>query len=322
MEKVELSSKAFQMLECKNSTILDCTFNGSEQSGYLSISHSQDILVEKNSMSNYSISLSECNESRFEDNEIRNGYGFGGWGSSTIGVFRNRIVNNTVGIGFSDSTNLTISSNLLEGNQEGMRFWSSNGNHIYLNNFVKNDQQLGIYDSFANSFDNGYEGNYWSDYNGTDTNNDGIGETNIPHQKVDWLPIMGSTNQIDLTLDGSPYEVDIASNSTVSNFQYGGDRINFEVSGQDGTTGFCRICIPIALLNGTYRVFVNGIEVQYNPLPCSNSTHSYLYFNYTHSTEEVTIIPEFPSFLILPLFMMAMLLAVIVYRRRMEGADG
>jgi hypothetical protein len=34
------------------------------------------------------------------------------------------------------------------------------------------------------------------------------------------------------------------------------------------------------------------------------------------TTVDVVIIPEFPSFLILPLFMIATLLAVIVYRKK------
>jgi len=63
-------------------------------------------------------------------------------------------------------------------------------------------------------------------------------------------------------------------------------------------------------------VFVNGTEVSYNLLSCSNRTYSYLYFNYRHSTQEVIIIPEFPSFLIMPLFMIATLLAVIVQNRK------
>jgi len=33
------------------------------------------------------------------------------------------------------------------------------------------------------------------------------------------------------------------------------------------------------------------------------------------------IIPEFPSFFILSVFMIATLVTVIVYRRKMEGAD-
>jgi hypothetical protein len=65
---------------------------------------------------------------------------------------------------------------------------------------------------------------------------------------------------------------------------------------------------------------------QVRELPCSNETYEYLYINYTHSEHTIeisgtTIIPEFPSFLVLPLFMIATLLAVIVYRRKRCQTD-
>jgi hypothetical protein len=102
----------------------------------------------------------------------------------------------------------------------------------------------------------------------------------------------------------------------MSDFQFNSTAIMFNVTGDDGTTGFCRICVPTALMNETYKVFVNGTEVSCNLLACSNSTHSYLYFNYTHSTQHVIIVPEFLSLLILPLFMIITLLAVIAYGRK------
>jgi hypothetical protein len=93
----------------------------------------------------------------------------------------------------------------------------------------------------------------------------------------------------------------------------------FNVTGVEGTTGFCRICIPTGLMSATCRVFVNGIEVTSNLLPCSNSTHSYLYFNYTHSTQEVIIVPKFALFLMLPLLMIATLLAVVIYKKKAQA---
>jgi hypothetical protein len=92
--------------------------------------------------------------------------------------------------------------------------------------------------------------------------------------------------------------------------------IEFNVTEEQGTTGFCRVSFPTAMMNGTYHVFVNGTEVSYTLLPCSNADYSHLYFTYTHSTEGVIIIPEFPSFLILPMFIVVTLLTVIFYRRK------
>jgi hypothetical protein len=78
----------------------------------------------------------------------------------------------------------------------------------------------------------------------------------------------------------------------------------------------CRIQIPKVMMNNTFTVFVNGTEIAYTLLPNSNENYTYLYFNYSHSTEQVIIILEFPSFLILPLFFIATLLAVIVHGRK------
>jgi hypothetical protein len=120
--------------------------------------------------------------------------------------------------------------------------------------------------------------------------------------------------------------VTVISNSTVSNFvapiwieHPEVIMIEFNVTEEQGTTGFCRVSFPTAMMNGTYHVFVNGTEAPYTLLPCSNADHSYLHFTYTHSTEGVIIIPEFPSFLILTIFMMATLATAIVYKRRKDA---
>ncbi len=119
----------------------------------------------------------------------------------------------------------------------------------------------------------------------------------------------------------SEYDVQTICNSTISGFQFNGTAISFNVTGETDTTGFCRICIPKALMSDTIRVFVNETEIlpSPEPLPCSNSTHNYLYFNYGHSTQEVIIIPELSSLLILPVLMITTLITAIVHRRRHSG---
>jgi hypothetical protein len=194
-----------------------------------------------------------------------------------------------------------------------MTLYSTN-NTIFHNNFNSNVRQVYTTDS-TNAWDNGFEGNYWDDYNGKDANQDGIGDTPyiIDESNQDNYPLIGIFSDFKATLE---HHVKTICNSSISDFQYNGTAMSFNVTGETDTTGFCRICIPRALMNETYKVFVNGTEVPFTLLPCSNTTHSYLYFTYNHSTQEVIIIPEFPSFIILPLFMIATLLAVIIYRRK------
>jgi parallel beta-helix repeat protein len=213
-------------------------------------------------------------------------------------------------------------------------------NTVFHNNFVDNKPYQALFPPRGgNDFDDGYPsgGNYWSDYTGPDlysgshqneTGSDGIRDASyfINHDNIDRYPLSGMFYSFNVSWVDSGYFVDLISNSTISGFDVGvwiehpedpNTRIiGFNVTGANDTIGFCRILIPTALMNGTYTVFVNGLEVASNLLPGSTSTHSYLYFNYAHSTQEVTIILEFPSFTILPLFFMATLLAVITYRRR------
>ena len=263
--------------------------------------------------------------------------------SSNNTVSGNNITNNDYGIELGSSSNNTVSGNSITANNyDGIRIYSSssyntisgnsitannydgiyldsssNSNRLYHNNIINNTVQAYIYDSYSNVWDDGYPsgGNYWSNYTGVDLDHDGIGDS--PHvidaNNTDNYPLMGMFSDFQAT---SEHHIQTISNSTISNFQFNGTAASFNVSGGDGTIGFCRICIPTALMNITYKVFVNGTEVSYTLLPFSNSTHSYLYFTYNHSTQEVIIIPEFPSFLILPLFMLASLLAAVAYRRK------
>ena len=213
---------------------------------------------------------------------------------------------------YSSSNYNSVSGNNIN-NAYGIRL-SSSDNRFWHNNF-NNTQQVYINEFVHNFWDDGSEGNYWSNYTGVDSNHDGIGDTahSIYIYNTDRYPLMGIFSDFHAT---SEYHVQTICNSTISDFQFDGTAIRFYATGENGTTGFCRICIPTALMGGTYRVYVNGTEVFSNLLSCSNSTHSYLYFNYTHSTEEVIIIPEFPSFLILLLFMTPTLSTLKVCRRK------
>ena len=99
-------------------------------------------------------------------------------------ISQNNIANSPIGIHIIDdpSSNITILENNITNNTIGILFSSnSRNNTIYHNNFVNNTQQVNTPYS-ASVWDDGYPsgGNYWSDYNGTDANHDGIGDT--PYQ--------------------------------------------------------------------------------------------------------------------------------------------
>ncbi len=76
----------------------------------------------------------------------------------------------------------------------------SNLNTFHHNSFINN--QINAYDVSQNFWDNGAEGNYWDDYNGTDSNHDGIGDTSYPipgGSNIDQYPLLLRINNTDTT---------------------------------------------------------------------------------------------------------------------------
>jgi len=280
-------------------------------------------IAESNIANNYDglVLFSSFNNTIYGNTITGNDYqGIYLWGYSD----NNRILENSImsnyyqGIYLSDSSNNTLYGNTLAHSEYAIELDGSY-NSIYLNNFVNNTQQVDSYD-FVNFWNNGFEGNYWSDYNGTDTTDDGVGEDPyyIDSNNNDTYPLMGMFHSFNTTLET---HVNVISNSTLDGFQYFNsiNTINLLVSNSsaDQGFGFCRICIPHTLMNETYYVTVNGTEpsyVSYNV--ADNGTHRWIYFTYEHSTLEIVIIPEFPSLFIVPLFMLTTLIATIIHKRK------
>jgi len=239
-------------------------------------------------------------------------------GSTGNVISRNHLVANYVSVHLNLADANYILQNNMTNNSRSVTLWESKNNTLYHNNFLNNTFGS-VTAADLNFLDNGFEGNYWSNYTGVDLNHDGIGDSPyvIDENHTDHYPLMGMFSDFNAT---SEYHVQTICNSTISDFQFSGIAISFNVTGVDGTAGFCRICIPTVLMNGTYHVFVNGTEVSCNLLSCSNETYSFLYFNYTHSTQKVIIVPEFPSFFIPPVLMITTLLAIVIYKKRTKAS--
>ena len=116
-------------------------------------------------------------------------------------ILCNRVLNNRVGILIKFGSDNQVVGNVIDDSDCGIDFWTSerniikentisntedygilmgfysNDNSIFHNNFVNNSQAT-AYDYYSNSWDDGYPsgGNFWSDYNGTDADQDGIGD--------------------------------------------------------------------------------------------------------------------------------------------------
>jgi parallel beta-helix repeat protein len=247
-----------------------------------------------------------------------NDYGISLYNSSSNNtVIGNTASNNDYGIYlYSSSNNNTVTGNNASNNQYGIYLEVSSNNVLFHNDFIDNTNQAFVTAGYTNIWDDGFEGNYWSNYTGVDLDHDGIGDTEhvIDADNKDNYPLMGMFSDFKAT---SEYHVQTICNSSISDFQYNGTAICFNVTGETDTTGFCRICIPRALMNETYQVFVNCTEVQCNLLPCSNTTHSYLYFTYNHSTQEVMIVPEFPTWTSMLLILIVLTVAIAIYKRRL-----
>jgi len=266
--------------------------------------------------------------------------GIGLYASTKNSIIKNRIINNPDGgirLGYimhangttSYSRNNVITGNTISNSGEGIAVWHSSANIIYHNNFVNNPNPVFSEESYPNVWDNGYPsgGNYWSNYTDVDADADGIGDTHhiIDANNTDRYPLIAPIAVFDAGIwNEVNYYVDVVSNSTVSDFYFNpseGAFVRFWISDETQTFGFCRVAIPKDLLwaEDGWTVYVGEESLNATIIPDDDNT--YLYFTYNHSTKRVIIqgthvIPEFPYFLILPLFMIASLLAILASRRK------
>ncbi|MEM3731646.1 MAG: NosD domain-containing protein [Candidatus Bathyarchaeia archaeon] len=231
-------------------------------------------------------------------------------------LFANTILNNSNGMLLVHSNENTIAANTISFNtQYGIRFLNSSSNRIFHNNFINNtlkNVEQPSPTSFKNLWDNGFEGNFWSDHEGQDQDSDGISDVPMVVDERTWLgihsqdcyPLMATFSSVPIEIEGQTYFVEVVSNLTFTVIQ------NFAEQPQENKTltmrigetdkrGFIRICIPHALVNPPYTITIGNGTLSYMGALRTNGTHTWLYLLYT-TREYQTLINIFHTPEIVP----------------------
>ena len=178
-----------------NNTITRNTITNSESLDYSSgieLEYSHYNTITENNITQNSLS---CINLRYSDRNL---------------IMYNDLTYSAHGVSFLEASENTVySNNIAYHSNVGVSLWGGQGNLIYLNNFI--GSHAGGRDA-RYIWDNGTIGNYWSNYNGTDQNNDGIGD--VPYSfnafssmglgdiiNIDNYPLMKPPVNIEALLD-------------------------------------------------------------------------------------------------------------------------
>jgi len=231
--------------------------------------------------------------------------------SSEIVIENNVLTDNIVyNLILQYSAHNKICNNTMANGEFGIFLTYSNWNTIHHNNFINNSDDVFLYESYNNVWDDGI-GNYWDSYNGLDdgsggrTVGDGIGDTELPHFGVDNYPLINPYGSAPIVWENVRYPVGLLSNFTISSFRFiqSEKKITFTLTGPPNTIGFCNITIPKNILDGIpWKVVLNNMDIE--AIITENGTHTFISFaqDYNISTVEIIgtwVVPEFTSITIL-----------------------
>jgi parallel beta-helix repeat protein len=254
----------------------------------------------QNSLSVYQFSgirLENSTGSNISYNIIVNNYE-GIWlqNSSQNTFIDNDISNSSEGIYTVDSNNNTFTGNKISNNEFGMVLRNSINNTIFHNSFIDNTWRSVSAINSTNPWDNGIEGNYWSDYTGQDNDQNGIGDSPyiIDANSQDYYPLMGIFYDFIVFYESETFHVFTICNSTITRFEFNETikMLDLNVTGADDTAGFCRITLLQLLVARPCIVLVENSPVNATVLPKSSTENTLLYFTYNHTERKIQILSK------------------------------
>ena len=313
------------------------------------VAFTTDSLISQNQIENSDVGIKVwrgSNNSMVANYLTENVVGVGIYYSTGNNVYWNTISNNSQGISLSGPSGNSIFRNIISNNKNGIYLDWADNNTIYNNNFIDNtrhyyDTTETVFPWLAPSSNHNWNqsypigGNYWSNLTGVDlksgenqnlTGHDGIIDTPfmLYENNTDMYPLATPIIFFDAGLwEWKQYYVNCISNSTLSDFYFNpleGAFIRFNVTGENATSGFCRVIVPKGFLDSQngWNVLINGESMI--PTISEDASNTYLYFTYNHITKTAEIIgtdaiPEFPSWTILPLLLVATVLIIFCKKR-------
>jgi len=328
---IDLWSYIYMTTTCNDNTITGNNCFSNSYSG-IHIAKSKNCLLSENVLSQNSIGL------HLEGHDMITRH---------IIATNNRIFENNYGLVLSGSglNEVTIIENIIENNIIGVSDRNINGVNppddvvFYHNNFIQNGEQVGR--CGKNIWDNGYPsgGNYWSDYNGVDYDGDGIGDVPyiIDENNRDNYPLM-SPNRVNpspsyqITIDTVPPNITDVSQAPVSINGTLEEGVRITATVTDAASEVERVALKYSYGNGTWvtvemtklegdvwdgiiPAFPHGTNVTYTIIAEDKAGNTVTTEELSGAPDQYEVLPEFPLWIILPLFLVATASALVVRKR-------